>query len=214
MAASLWSNVQVAIESAAATAVDITGITKANPGVVSWSTGTDPTNGDFVRLKNVQGMTQVADRIVKVANVNGAGNTFEISGENTTNYSTFSSGQFEVITFGTSLTVATGLSASGGEAQFVDITTIHDTVSKQIPGVASAAVYNFTCAWDPADAGLLALKSASITRTVKAIKFTFSGGAVVVFNGYISASLLPTGQAQGLVETAVSVTMFGAPSVY
>lgn len=214
MAASLWSNVQVAIESAAATAVTISGITKANPGVVSWASGTDPTNGDFVRMKSIQGMTQLSDRIVKVANVSGANNTFEISGENTTTYTTFSSGEFEVLTFGTTLTSATGLAASGGEAQFVDVTTIHDTVAKQIPGVASAAVYNFTCAWDPADTGLVALKAASQTRTVKAIKFTFASGSVVVFNGYISATLLPTGQAQGLVETAVSVTMFGSPSVY
>lgn len=214
MPASLWSNVQVAIESAAATAVTITSISKANPGVVAWSTGTDPVNGDFVRMKNIQGMTEVADRIIKVANLNGAGNTFEMAGENSTLYSTFTSGQFEVITFGTTLTTATGLSASGGEAQFVDVTTISDQVAKQIPGVASAAVYNFTCAWDPSDAGLISLNAASRTRSVRAIRFTFASGAVVVFNGYISATLLPTGQAQGLVETAVSVTMFGAPSVY
>ena len=52
-----WSNVAVAMQSALATAVTITGITKASPGVVTY-TGTDPSNGDYVFL-SVSGMHQL-----------------------------------------------------------------------------------------------------------------------------------------------------------
>ena len=75
--------------------------------------------------------TGIKAGVIKVANVNGAGNTFEMAGENSTPYDTFSSGQFEVLTFGTTLNIATGLSASGGEAEFVPVTTIHDAVAKR-----------------------------------------------------------------------------------
>lgn len=212
MAVTTWSNVAVAIQSAAAASITVSGVTKASPGVVSY-TGTDPSNGDFVRM-TAQGMNQIDGRIFRVANVNGAGNTFELEGENTTGFNTFSSGGFEVITFGTSLTTATSLSASGGEFSFIDVTTIHDSVAKQVPGLASAAVYTFESIWDVSDAGLIALKAASDAQAQRAIRFTFANGQKVVFNGYVGCSLLPTGAAQDAVKTSVTITMYGRPTVY
>lgn len=212
MAVTTWTNVAVAIESAAATALTITGITKASPGVVTY-TGTDPSNGDYVKL-SVQGMNQVDGRVFRVANVNGAGNTFELEGENTTSYNTFSSGTCQVLTFGTSLATATSLSASGGDFSFIDTTTIHDSVAKQVPGLASAATYTFESLWDVSDAGLIALKAASTAQAQKGIRFTFANGQKVVFNGYVGCTLLPTGSAQDKVTTPIVITMFGTATVY
>ena len=70
MAAKKWSKVQVAIQSALAAAISITAITKANPGVATYS-GADPVNGDYAILK-VQGMHQLNKKVVRFANVNGA----------------------------------------------------------------------------------------------------------------------------------------------
>lgn len=56
----------------------ITGITQADPGVVTYS-GTDPVNGDWVYIDSVGGMTQVNGRYFKVANVNAGANTFELT---------------------------------------------------------------------------------------------------------------------------------------
>ena len=74
----------------------ITGITQANPGVVTY-TGTDPANGDIVYIADVVGMTQVNGRSYKVANVNGGANTFELTEHtegtniNTTSFTAYSS---------------------------------------------------------------------------------------------------------------------------
>ena len=212
MAVTTWSNVAVAIESAAASPITINTISKASPGVVGY-TGTDPSDGEFIKV-TAQGMNQVDGRVFRIDNVVGGSNTLELEGENTTGYTTFSSGTFEVLTFGTSLTTATGLSSSGGEFSFIDVTTIHDSVAKQVPGLASAATYTFESIWDVSDAGLVALKAASDTQAQKAIRFTFANGQKVVFNGYIGCTLLPTGSAQDKVITSVVVTMFGRPSVY
>jgi len=64
----------------------ITAITKANPGVVT-SASHGFSNGDRVRLYDVMGMTEVNGETYTVANV--ATNTFELSGVDTTSYTTY-----------------------------------------------------------------------------------------------------------------------------
>jgi hypothetical protein len=205
-----WSNVQVAIQSALAAADTITAITKANPGVAS-STAHGMTDGTYAKI-TAEGMHQVDSRVFRVDNA--ATNAFDLEGENTTAFDTFTSGFAEAITFGINMTTATGLTASGGDFDFIDVTTIHDNVRKQVPGLASAASYSFECLWDPSDTALAALKVASDNQAQRAIRFTFAGGQIVVFNGYVGCTLLPTGTAQDKVITAVVVTMFGRPTIY
>lgn len=209
---SLWTKVAIAVQSALAAALTISGITKANPAVVTY-TGTDPSNGDFILL-TVQGMFQLDNRVVRAANVSGVGNTFECEGIDSTLFDTFSSGTAEVITFGTTLATATTVSGSGGDYAFVDTTTIHDDRNTQIPGNSSPAVYTFENIWDVADAGLVALQAAADNKAKRAVRMTFANGQKVVFNAYIGATLLPVGSAPGKVTTPVVMTMHGRPTVY
>ena len=57
--------------------LDITNITNANPGVLTY-TGTDPANGDWFLVSGVEGMTELNGRYVQVSNVNAGANTFEL----------------------------------------------------------------------------------------------------------------------------------------
>lgn len=207
---SIWSGVAVAMQSALGANKTITAITKANPGVVS-STAHGFANGAYVVL-NVLGMGQVDDRVFRVANQ--AANTFELEGENTTLYDTFTSGVANEITFGTTISTLTTLSASGGDFNFIDITTIHDLVKSQIPGAANPIAYNFDAIWDASDAGMIAMKAASDLKALRAFRFTFSNSQKMVFEGYVGTTLLPAGSSQDLVKTPVSLTMFGRPTFY
>lgn len=210
MTVQVWSDVAVAVQSALASAETITGISKADPGVVS--TGTTPSNGDFVLL-TVTGMTEVNARVFRVANVS-LNVSFELEGEDTTNYDTFVSGSYQVITFGTTLGTVRGVSASGGEYNMIDTTTIHDKISTQTPGVASALVYGLENRWEPGDTGLDALRAASDVKAQRAIKMTFATGAITTFYGYVGATFAPTGNAQDLVTTPVTLTASGLPTNY
>lgn len=212
MAIVKWSNVQVHVQSALATAVTITSISKANPGVVTTGAAHGYTTGDYVVLQSIVGMYQVDARVFRISGA--AGSTFNLEGEDTTNYDTFTSGSVQKITFGTTMATATGLTAAGGEFEFLDVTTIHENTRKQVPGLASAATYTFESLWDPADTGLIALKVASDNQAQRAMRFTFASGQKVVFNGYIGATLLPSGNAQDIVKTSVAITMFGRPTIY
>lgn len=206
-----WSNVAVAMQSALGSNLTISGITKASPGVVS-STAHGLSNGDFVIL-TVVGMRQVNGRVFRVANK--ATDTFELEGENTTNYDSFSSGVANKVTFGTSITTATSVTASGGDFDFIDTTTIHDSVKSQIPGLANPSSFSFENLWDVSDTALVAMKAASDAQAERCFRFTFgSGGQIMVFNGYVGATLLPTGSAQDKVVTPTTVTMFGSPTYY
>lgn len=60
------------------TGLTITGITQAIPGVLTY-TGSDPSNGDWMYLSGISGMTELNGRFVKVANVNAGANTFELT---------------------------------------------------------------------------------------------------------------------------------------
>ena len=203
MAVNVWSNVQIAVQSALGANKTITGITKANPAAVT-STSHGISNGAYVTL-SVQGMWQL-DQVVA--------NTFELEGIDSTAYDTFTSGTANEVTFGTTLSSISDINVSGGEFAMVDVTTIHDNVKKEIPGSASPVSISMTANWDPADAGLVALKTASDARAQRAIRFTFSDSKKWVFNGYICCTLSPTGQAQNKVSTPLTITAYGKPRAY
>ncbi|MBK6920631.1 MAG: hypothetical protein IPH07_24735 [Deltaproteobacteria bacterium] len=61
-----WTGVSVSIQSALATAVTISGITKADPGVVTHASGAQ-SDGAFIVL-DVEGMTQLDGRVFRVDN--------------------------------------------------------------------------------------------------------------------------------------------------
>jgi len=181
-----------------------------NPGVVT-STAHGLANGAYVVLA-VQGMSQLDGRVVRVANT--AADTFELEGVDTTNFDAFTSGSVQEITYGTTVSTFTDLSASGGDFAFIDVTTIHDNVAKQIPGLATAISYEFTNIWDVSEAALIEMKEASDLKSQRAFKFTFSTGQIMVFNGFVGHTNLPTGSAQELVTTSTAITMFGTPTYY
>ena len=206
-----WSNVAVAIQSALAAAKTITAITKASPGVVS-STAHGYSNGDYVLL-SVQGMFQVNNKVARVAGVTT--DTFQLESVDTTDFDTFGSGTAQKITFGTSVTSATSLTASGGDFDFIDTTVIHDNAKTQMPGLPNPLAYSFENIWDISDAGQIAMKAASDAQDMRAFKFTFgTGGPIMVFAGYVGFSGAPTGQAQQLITTPAVITAYGTPSYY
>lgn len=76
---------------------DITGITQANPAVVTYSGADTYANGDEIEINGVVGMTQVNGRRFRVAGVNAGANTFQLTdidgaNVNSTGYTAYSSG--------------------------------------------------------------------------------------------------------------------------
>jgi hypothetical protein len=210
----VWSSVDVDIQSALSAAQDVSAITKASPGVLTY-VGADPNNGDYILLTSIEGMREVNNRIFRVANVNTGSNTLELEGENTSAYGTFSgTGSMQVITFGTTLEIVRGVNASGGEPREIDATTIHDSEEVIEYGVLSRSQFSMEAIWDPADAGLVALKAASEIKADRAVRFTFANGYKHLFYGKVAAGGDPTGTSQNLATTNITITRQGRATFY
>lgn len=210
MATTYWRGVGVAIESARAAADTITGITKANPGVVT-AASHGFSNGDYI-YHEVQGMWQMDGRVARVTGA--ATDTYNLEGITTTTFDTFTSGSAYKLTLGTTLATVTNVTASGGEPEYADATTIHMVVRERAPVLASPVSFSMESIWDPADAGLVALKSASDTLAAKGILLTFSNSYKLAFVGYVSCSMVPTGSFGELVKTPITFEARGYLTAY
>lgn len=206
--ASTWRGVSMSAQSALAAAKTITAITKANPAVAT-STAHGYTNGQWVIMK-ITGMYQMDKRMLRVANVTA--NTFELEGIDSTLYDTFSTGTAEQATLGTVIATVTNVNPSGGTLQYVDTTTVHQQIKTQIPDVADAIVYTMTNIWDPADAGLLALKAYSESKIEKGFLVGWPSGKKAAMYGFVACTLIPGGS--GLVTTETAFTLSSLPAYY
>lgn len=211
-----WSNVAVAMQSALGADKTITAIAV---GATATVTAThDFAAGDYV-VFTVNGMWQLNGRVFRVLSVSTTV-SFVIEGTggislDTSSYDAFTSGTVNKITFGSSITTATSMSASGGDFDFIDTSTIHSNVKTQIPGSANPLSYSFDNIWDIIDAGQTAMKTASDAQAQRAFKFQFgTGGPIMVMNGYVGFTGAPTGSAQDKVVSPAVITAFGQPFYY
>lgn len=198
------------MQSEIAAAKTISAISKANPAVATCAAH-GYSAGDIVYLE-VEGMTQANETPVRVANPDT--DSFELEGVDATGYGTFTSGTAKKVTLGTSITTATSVSGSGGDFGFIDITTIHDLIKKQIPDIQNAIVYNMDHLWDMTNAGQIAMSTASKVQTVRTIEFTFRSGRKMYFTGYCGYSGIPTGSAQDKATSQAVFTVNGNPTYY
>lgn len=182
-----WTNQAVLMQSAIGPAIAITSISKASPGVVA-TAGALPANGTYVVLF-VNGMTQVNNRVFKVAG--SGGGAFNI-GVDTTQFSNFTGGTFRVVTLGLGFNSLRDINSSGGDPVFEDTTTIHDPEDTQAIVSSSPLQFTATADWDPADATLIALNQAFILRADRAYSFRDPDNSEYLFYATVSAPLNPT----------------------
>jgi hypothetical protein len=210
-----WSNVTIELESALGAAKAITSITKANPGVASFAADPALADGDYFYVQ-ADGMGQVDGRVFRSNGPAGSGPyTVQLEGENTTLYSTFTSGNAYEITFGTTVNKTTDIQVSGGEPNYEEWAYIQDSQQRRQPVSTSPLSLSMECVWDPEDTALAQVLADTKAYTSRAIKVSFAGGLpIMVFRGSVSGMLLPTGQARGLVRTRLVIDGQGAPTYY
>lgn len=213
MASTFWRSVGVAIESARAAAKPLTDSPYIAVGSTAtvYADGHGYSNGDYVYI-SAQGMWQIDGRVVRVASA--ATDTFVAEGVDTTNYDACTGGNCYKLTFGTTLSTATNITGSGGEPEYADESTIHSAVRVRAPVLATPLTFSMESVWDPADAGLVALKSASDSLESLAIRFTFSNAKKFLFEGYVSCTMVPTGSFGELVKTPISIESKGRFTTY
>lgn len=209
------SGLAMAMESAIASPVTITGITKANPGVVT-AAAHGYSDGDVI-LVECEGMIELNDCLFVV--MNKTTDTFQLenpagtAGIDTTNYNTFTSGTAKKLTLGITLSGVQDFSPQGGDITFQDITTVHDKTKKQIVNGANPMSYNLTMQWDPADTAQAAMIAAYKTGANKGFKITWPSGRFVMFYGTVGYTGMPGGASQGVTTSPAAIAMNGSVTV-
>lgn len=206
--AKFWTNQSVTMQSAIGAAQTVTAVSKASNGQVTTS-GTLPSNNAIVLLE-VTGMTQVHRRLFKVSGATGS--TFNI-GVDTTQFSTFVSGSFKVLTMANAFSGVRDINASGGEGVFEDTTTVHDVSDTQEIVSSSPEQYSFTNDWVPTDAALKECNLAFITRTPRGFLFTDPDGSQYMFFASVAAPLNPTVSGRKKV-TPVTLSLLATGTSY
>lgn len=202
---------RIYMQSAIAASQALASITKASPAVIGYA-GADPSNGNYVAMTDMYGMTEFEDALVKVSAVDTGLNTFAAEDQNSTGYGTFISGNMSVVTLGTEIQVATGFSISGGEQQFTEYTFLWDSVARKFPTIASGVQFDLDCIWDPNDAGMIEVRQAADTKAKRAFKVLFADGLEMLFFGYIGAPGLPSAQdINSVMKTKATIVMATKP---
>lgn len=193
MSITLATGTLVAIASTYGSSVNMTAITNASSAVATLAAGHSVVVGDFLEVTS--GWDRLNGRIVRVSAVSTNDITFE--GINTASTSRYpagtGTGTIRRITAWTSISqITSGISVSGGDQNFADITTLTDAVQKQIPTTRSPVQVTLPLFDDPSLAWYSVVQSAAESATATAIRMIFPNSTRLVANAYWSLQQVPT----------------------
>lgn len=209
-----WTNVAVSVQTAVTATAIASAITQATEGQVTF-TGDAPEglqDGAIVLFTDVNGMIEVSNRAFRVKTYNAGGKTFLLEAEDTSEYGAFTSGKFAVVTLGASFRSIQNVNASGGDFEKADLTTIHDLLRKRRSTIANPVTFSFTNLFDLDDLGFKQCVKAHRSKTTRVVMFSFGTGPKILVVGAPAATGVPTGQAQGVVQTPVEIECQGMPT--
>lgn len=175
-------NSTLEIQTTLGTDITITGITNANPAVIT-ATNT-LSNGEIVVLSGIVGMEKLNNQVVRVSSVSGT--DFEAEGLDTTDTSywgTYTSGGVaNEVSALSSFTNVTGLDIPTPQPDEIDITAINDTQRQIIYGHDGILKGTISVFADPLQTAMLEVAKATRLRTARAFRLTTQGGTVWIWN--------------------------------
>lgn len=208
------SGLVLAMESARAAAKTISGITQADPGVLT-STTHGYTTGDIILLV-VEGMVELNERLFQITTIDA--DTFKLDDLDgstfidTSGFDAFTSGSAYKVTLGTSITGVQDFTSNGGDPIFLPTTTVNDKKGKQVIVGSNPISYSMTMQWDPGNAAQAAMLAASEAADQKGFKIQWPNGRAMLFFGSVGYSGMPGGASQGVTTSPAAVAMSGNPT--
>lgn len=174
------------------TASAITAITNATEAVATLASGHGVVVGDILEITS--GWARLNGRLARAKAVST--NDVTLENINTTSTTLFPAGQgtgsVRRITAWDEITQIRDMSMSGGEMQFVDITSLADVVAREAPTLRSAVKLSLTVMDDPTLAWYATVLSAMQTQAVTGLRMRLPSGAKVLGNGYWNLQTTPS----------------------
>lgn len=214
MAITLAVGTQVAIASTYGASFAMSAITNATQAVATLAASHGTVVGDYLELTS--GWDLLNGRLARAAAVSVNDVTLElIETANTTRYPAGTgTGSVRRITAWTTLSqITAGISVSGGEQQFADITSLTDRTQKQIPTTRSPVQVTLPVFDDPSLAWYATVRSTSESASVAGVRMTFPNNSKLVAGAYWSLQQVPTIEDSTLRAT-VNLSFVADPTRY
>jgi hypothetical protein len=187
----------------------ITGISKADPGVVT-SNAHGLAAGTPGHIASVVGMTELNGNSYLVANPTT--NNFELDGQDTTDFTTYTSGgTFAPVDFASACEAKT-FTGFDGQASEIDVTTMCSTAKEYRPGLQDFGSFNFSMNYVPTDPAQLAMQDAKAAGTSLWFNLILPGSlGTWVFQAFVRQMTI-TGGVDTALSSDVVLRITGAPT--
>lgn len=201
---------QFKVQTALGTAQPITGITQADPAVVT-SGSHGNVDGDVVKMYIPAdgGMIELHDNLYVV---DGASTTYELSGVDSSEYTAFTAGSpapyAQRVTF-SNFCELTGANQQDGGADQNDVTTICSTAKEFEQGLSDSGTLSLDFNWAGNQTVQAALRAAKISGDQLAFKIIFpnSGGTIIMIGTVQSTSF--QGAVNGIWTASAQIKLTG-----
>lgn len=214
MSVKLPNGVILSLATAYGAAKTVTGVTNANPAVVTTSVAHGVSNGALIEVTS--GWNEINNSIVRVSGASGSALNYEgVNSSNTILYPAGSGvGSFREITGWTQIQQIIGVSTSGGEMQFTNYAFLEQNFESQLPTQASAQSITLQIADDPTLLGYIALKAASKSRALTGLRAALPDGSFILYNGYVSLNETPSFNKGEIMSVNATFSLLGQPVRY
>ena len=199
------TNVVLEVEASRDTAITVTAVTNANPGVATAPTH-GLTDGDYVILVVSSGMTQLNGQVCRVAGSDT--NTFQLEGVDTTNYGTWDSGTCEEILTWSTYCNATAINLGGGGATEVDTSNFCSLQQEVGYGLAPPLSGTIEAQHAPFNAAQAKFKAARQSDNL-AVRFTRNDSSIAAYGVGTSFSGGSNAALNAVETTSIPITVRG-----
>ena len=183
--ARIGTNMTVQVEQTLETAItDATSITKDPTPVVTTTGAHSLSTGDYIKFTASAGMVELDGQLVRITTT--ATNTFTLDSLDTSDYSTFTACDIQEVSAWHTLSNAQSASMPDGTPAKIDLTTLIDKSKQYAYGLADAPDGSIQGLYDPANAGVVAIKAATKSNTALAFRITWAGSQITIFNANVS----------------------------
>lgn len=214
MAITLTTGSTLSVAKTYAASLNFTAATNASPCALAVS-GSTIVAGDYVEVSSGWGLLD--KRLVR-AGAGTSATSIVLEGIDTTDTTKYPAGagigSVRKVTAWTQITQVRSISASGGQQQYADVTSIVDVVTRQIPTVRGAVEMTVDVFDDPSLAWYADVIKADEARTPYGMILAFPNGSKTVANAYWSLMRVPTMAQNEALMTQISLSYAAEPVRY
>lgn len=194
--------------------VTITGISNANPAVVS-AAGHTFEEGDIVVITS--GWVRLTGRAFRVGTVE-AGTTFTLESLDTTDTAQFptgtSAGSVKSVETWVGIPQITSATSSGGEQQFYTFGFLQESVDRQLPTTKSPSVLTLVVADDPDQPYVPVIEKADETQAETVQRLNLVDGSSILYVSVASITRTPSLTRNEIMTRTISLAQQGDISRY